>query len=664
MKSRIPRPAMQEFQSDKDIATWTLPKGATFRLGRGVVMDVAFSPNGTSFSVGTRLGVWWYEFPSMTPIALWDTERGVVSAVAFSPCGKRLAASNWDGLVKVWDISHRVCITQMERHGRSGDKISKIVFSPDGKHLAASSDQETTVYLWHPETGKETARLSCNTTWPNSRAARPLTFSPDSHLLACASPDDTHQAADLISVWNVNTGERVASLRGHKTLVYALDFSPCGQYLASGDRSGTLRVWDVTDAKPVRVSNEYAEKHPVIPSYSPSGTLLAAGVGENTITVWNVESCEKLDTFEYHGNISVMHFSSGTHLAVATPFKFKVWTAGNSNTLSSIPGHTHIPFSLTFSPDGQTLVSVGSGFATCWNVATKQRQQSIACTKTTIHSVYISPSDNMRAIGEVENRLNVWDIETSNTFAILTQHQKKITSVAFDFVGQQWVSADIEGKLYVSDDKDKQIALFGHTDSIVSLAFAPDGKRLVSASRDNTVRVWDITNNEEIASLHLTPLLDGKLLDANLYKGDYREIQRLHKLFAKGSSGPRMEHIIRTIAFSPCCNVIAGGLYREIRLWDATTYEVRMVILPPIGCYYPFALAFSPCGQYLASGSWWQNTEKVSIRLWVVATGENIATFWGHSTDVQDLVFSPDGTLLASGSYDGTILLWDMKPYL
>ena len=49
-------------------------------------------------------------------------------------------------------------------------------------------------------------------------------------------------------------------------------------------------------------------------------------------------------------------------------------------------------------------------------------------------------------------------------------------------------------------------------------------------------------------------------------------------------------------------------------------------------------------------------TEKVPIRLWEVATGENIATFWGHPTDIQDLAFSPDGTLLASGSFDGTIL--------
>ena len=118
------------------------------------------------------------------------------------------------------------------------------------------------------------------------------------------------------------------------------------------------------------------------------------------------------------------------------------------------------------------------------------------------------------------------------------------------------------------------------------------------------------------------------------------------------------------IVFSPDSTIIAGGLFREIRLWDAATYEIRMAIRVPQGCQRPEALTFSPYGRYLVSGASWQGTDKMSIRLWEVATGENIVTFWGHPTDVQDLAFSPDGTLLASGSFDGTILLWDMKPYL
>jgi WD40 repeat protein len=121
---------------------------------------------------------------------------------------------------------------------------------------------------------------------------------------------------------------------------------------------------------------------------------------------------------------------------------------------------------------------------------------------------------------------------------------------------------------------------------------------------------------------------------------------------------------LHSITFSPCGTLLAGGLHGGIHLWDAATLEPRMGMILPVSCSHIGAVVFSPCGRYLASGSWWGKTDKVSIRLWEVATGENIHTFWGHTSDVQNLAFSKDGELLTSSSYDGTILLWDMTPYM
>lgn len=102
-------------------------------------------------------------------------------------------------------------------------------------------------------------------------------------------------------------------------------------------------------------------------------------------------------------------------------------------------------------------------------------------------------------------------------------------------------------------------------------------------------------------------------------------------------------------------------------LWDVKRAETLLTIPLSETDGWLDSLAFSPCSRYLASGSGWRRgmgIKKVAIRLWNVASGENIATFRGHPTDIQSLAFSPDGTILASGGYDGSILLWDLKPFI
>ena len=193
----------------------------------------------------------------------------------------------------------------------------------------------------------------------------------------------------------------------------------------------------------------------------------------------------------------------------------------------------------------------------------------------------------------------------------------------------------------------KHTTLVGHTRYIKGLAFSPDGKRLASIAAgipdtanapERDARLWDVDAGEEITKLAT------KFSDSKLY-----------------GTG----NIAAGITFSPRGDIIAGGQFGEIILWDATDGKTLMRIPQPRGNLRPITLCFSPCGQYLASGSWWQTRlQKVPIRLWEVATGKNIATFCGHTTDVQCFAFSQDGTLLVSGGHDGAIYLWDLTPYL
>ena len=707
----------QDIDITTDVTKWALPDGAIARFGRGCVNALALSPDGRHLAVGTGIGVWVYDRSAQIPIALWDTERGLISTLDFSPNGKWLAISNADSIVKVWDFHRGVCISRIEHQGgknsEESEVISRIAFSGDSQHIAASVGSTGHVYIWNAETGERISRLSpipdIRLKWRGVR--RPLCFSDDSSLLACANSANADGTADSISVWHVKRGEHVASLKGHTALVHALDFSPCGQFLASSDMSGILREWDVASGNEVRVLSEYAEKYRMIPSYSPSGALRAAGVGKAdtaTTFVWDTERGEELKTFKLSAAIGSIRFSKGTSLAFARSAEINMWEADTPHTVATISMDISFPSFVTFSPDGQILMAAGIGPATCWEVVSKKQVQLLSravtktpvSTQTKIHSVYISSSGNVAALGTCRNMLYAWNLHTHQTIAPRvahkgstsfafrpeelseplddklyvsdrqgnhhaitgqTVHEEFVQAAVFSPTGKTWASGDYDGKLYVWDRNGKHPkALVGHTASIEALAFAPDGKRLVSASNDGTVRIWNAANSEELTSLSLIQL------DAGRYSGDPHHKQELTKQQReKHERADKSSSIeVRAVVFSPCGNIIAAGLYGEIRLWDATTYEILRAILPPLTCRRQFALAFSPCGYYLASGAWWDGTERVSIRLWKVATGKNIATFWGHPTDIQDLAFSPDGTLLASGSFDGTLLLWDMTPYL
>lgn len=718
MENQTPQFPTQGVDINKDVTTWALPEGAIARFGRGCVNALALSLDRKYLAIGTSIGVWVYERSTLASIALWDTERCLISTLDFSPDGKWLATGNADSIVKVWDLQRGICISRMERpegkDSKWGEAISQIVFSGDSQHIASCVRSTGVVYLWHAETGEKISQFSpipdIKPKWRGAR--RPLCFSDDGCLLACASSADTEGSADFISVWHVKTGELVASLKGHTALVHALDFSPCGQFLASGDMSGILREWDVGTGNEGRVLSEYTEKYRMIPSYSPSGVLRAAAVCKASTTatfVWDVERGEKLKTFKLPALLSSIRFSKGTSLAFARAAKINVWDADTPHTAASISMDISYPGFVTFSPDGQTLLAAGMGPVTCWDVVSKKQPRQLisraatktpVSTQTRIHSVYISPSGNIEGLGSTRNMLYVWNLQTHQTITMSAEHQKSVLFAAreeeqsdplddrlyvwdrqgnhhaltghtvheeyvqaavFSPTGEKWASGGHNGELYVWDRQGKQPkALTGHTASIEALAFAPDEKSLVSASNDGTVRIWNVGSGEELISLSLTQL------DSERYSGDPPHKQELTKQRRerreRGDKPSRPE--IGAIAFSPCGDIIVGGLSGEIRFWNAATHEIHMAILLPQGCQRPYVLAFSPCGGYLASGSWWQGTEKVSIRLWEVATGDNIATFWGHPTDIQALAFSPNGTLLASGSFDGTILLWNMTPYL
>ncbi len=677
--------SMGLIMNKSEFTTWELPQGAIARYGSGALCDLAVSADGTFLATGTGIGVWWYDLTTHQSVTLFETQRGMVRCIDLCSGKPWLALKNTDKdrneVIKIWDMQRQKCIAVMTYPARLRDDpsqnylsgICSLCFSPSGQWLAVGRDGSVIVDIYESLTGRLHTSLELPSDeielcriddWPDNGFfwdfSGALVFSPDNRLFASS------HWSDFISVWDITTRERIIRLTGHPEGVHSLSFSQCGQFLASGGVKGTVQVWE-TATWQLQQTYPSPDDDWMDISYAPDGTLRAAGISHDqcTITVWDVVQQKALYTFHEKNycdaEIYPIHFSNGTHLAYQSDFEVQAKTVGNTEPLSILPWELGDLHSLVFSPDGKTLCAGYRQFGgvMLWDVATHRPQHVVTEPRCHIVAVYSDTSTGKFYAtgfppGESDywgNTLNLWEIGKSEPIAELTIPEALPNRRAMAYAPATNLLAcgngtekrddgcdenDPEnGAVYVWDVASGQMQhiLRGkHTNSINYVRFSPDGTRLISKCDDWTNRVWDMMSGEEICK-ELTGFI------------------------------PEV--------FSPCGNLITVFSGENILAWDIEQCDARVAMrLISIADLYGenpsvATVEFSYCGHYLAYGeNWKKGLEKVPIQLFDIRTGENIATFLGHPTDIQCLAFSPDSTILASGSYDGTILLWDMKPYL
>jgi len=551
------------------------------------------------------------------------------TTVDFSPDGSLMVSGGANDDLFLWDtVSGQVIGGEVSNQSVSGgwSGIDCVIFTPDGKSVVTSSAGMSVVWEVTPA-GLANGRLL---EIPDNGES--MDISPDGKTLLTSGA-----GGDLLMV-DITLGILKAVIpTSHSVEIDSVRFSPDGTLFASLSPDDQVLLFDAVEQKflgelspSVQVEgddNRFTMSRSL--DFSPDGSVLAAGFDDGTIHRWQVPSGQEI-----------------------TPV---------------LSGHSDRVYSVAFSPDGNTLVSGGG-----------------------------------------DDLVIFWNLQDGEPlYEPFTEHKENVFAVTFDDSGTMMASASGDSDIILWElERDKLPSV--HTDEIIGLAFSPDGTLLASSGRDNQIVFWDVAGGTmdgdpiETQVGISSPLVfspDGKILVSYcdglcFYDVENREIAHNPRSFS--------EMYDSTLAFSPDGTYLAAGDGGgNIRLWNpesggrvgkeqevfgsevfglefssdsteiysVSAFEGQMAVwnlYSGVLDYIPLVSnsqsglinRFSPGAQYLATGTIGASWNDLLV--FDSATGEQLyEPLVGHSDQVNVLAFSPDSSLLASGSSDQTVRLWN-----
>jgi WD40 repeat protein len=271
-------------------------------------------PNSCPSSHILRLTTQSTRFITHPPLRL-EEHFSAVYSVAFSPDGARIVSGSKDKTVCIWDtITGNVIVGPMIGHTQ---EVNLVTFSPDGSKVASCSD-DTTIRIWDSHTGAPVSQPFCgHTGWVYA-----IAYSPDGKKIASASVDGT------IRVWDAVTGHVIFDpIEDHRHSVWSVVFSPDGALLASASSDESIHINNATTGATITSLQGHSDSVYWI-AFSPDGKWIVSGSRDTTVRVWDVDSAT-----------STGDQKCPTQLA------------------RCFQGHTHWVETVTFSSDGQEILS-------------------------------------------------------------------------------------------------------------------------------------------------------------------------------------------------------------------------------------------------------------------------------------------------------------------
>lgn len=626
-------------QENQEVSRWSSEEG---------LKEIMFSPKNDQYFL--------VRSTSHRPI-LWDLQEnkkverfnvsGTLKEIIFSPNGQYLATLSESKIAILWNLQ----TSQKIKEFNSQKTIEKIIFSPKAQYLTVLRSGNN-VTLWNLNTKKErkfsyygTAhdvrfspddgffayRVSDKEIWVQSLTenrhskishegdVEDIRFSPNSPYVA------NRQTNEIARVWDLQKNRNTSII--HQGKVDGLSFSPDGRFLAISSQNNKAIVWDLSKEEKI---NEITHDNKVVDlQFSPNNRYLATRSEEaKSIRVWNLGANEEAARIAHEGNIRDFSFSNdGNYLATGSSDNTaKVWDLNNNREVARIT-HQGAIVDLNFSPDDRHIVT-GSrdNTARVWDLKSPSKISQVVRKNGELKDMSFSTDGKYLAAASDNKTVKIWDIQSNEELATLP-HEVDINAVSFSPKGDYLMTSGSDNKVRIWNWQKQQepTSTINQPSALTAMAFSNQGKYLAvggetnkNGSEENTAVVWDLTTNQQIASL----THEGKIND---------------------------------LSFSPDDQYLATGSDdKTARIWNLTmdletSEPVRIRHEGPVN-----AVSFSNDGNYLATGS----ADKTT-KVWDIEAGEELDLIL-HDDAVTDVSFGNNDRYLATGSADNTARVWDL----
>ncbi|GAB4189225.1 MAG: serine/threonine protein kinase [Roseiflexaceae bacterium] len=572
----------------------------------------------------------------------------VAGPIQFSPDGETLAIGVSNSIsLRSADLNREIRSIEGE-----GGTVFALAFSPDGTLLASSAVDENQVRLWEVSSGRLVRTFSGHSGW-----VRSLRFSPDGSVLASGSTDRS------IRLWDVASGRSLRTLSGHTNWLGGLDFSPDGTLLASASRDGTVRLWDVANG---RERNGFALTLPDQPGtsdpvwatsvvFSPDGAQLAVGSIDTAVRLVSVASGEVERELSGHTDwifIGGLAYAPDGRMLLSASLdgSVRAWDPASGVELGRYDDRALRISGMAVSPDGQRLATTSGeeGEVALWDMAARRQLDSLRIGMGLVLGLTYSDTGALLSTSGFNGTMQFYEFSRKRLVTRPGAAPRR-QAVAFLPGSRPLIVTDQNTVLlYGADGETKQLA--GLDGVPLNVTVSLDTKTIAANDDQGTIAVWTPGSTEPErtfesklqAVLVLAVSQDGRLIAAGGTPGDSRiEIwERATGKLLHTLQGPNQG--ISWIAFQPGGKlVVAIDGQGRLRTWDADSGEMQREINPTSEQVRLTYGGFSPDGSLLAAG-----TLNGTIAFYDPASGRQITSVGAGGIPVA-LAFSPDGAQIA-----------------